>query len=205
VNEAGRYKANFSKGGLMVAESRIVANLLLQAADREQWEQAISLENVLAKRSPSTAMSKATLIRARLRTMPEAVWQLIRDGDRTVATHGVLAATLTYSPLFGDFLDRVVRDLYRRFEPTLKRTHWDQYLADCKTRDPLMPSWSEATRTTLRTRAFGMLREAGYLSAGKSHQLQPLQIAPEVARALRESGLSYALRCIQLNGRGASL
>lgn len=203
VDDVGRYKANFSKGGLMVPESRVVADLLLREVDRERWEQAIAVENVLAKRSPSTALTKANLIRARLHTMPASIWTLIHEGSRPVATQATLAATVTYSPLFGDFLDLVVRDLYRRFEPTLKRAHWDQHLADCKTRDAQMPDWSEATRTTLRTRAFGMLREAGFLSADRACRLQPVAIAPEVTQALRAAEHWYALRCIGLSERDA--
>ena len=37
----GRYKANFTKGGLMVPESRLVADLLLQGVDAAGWRQAI--------------------------------------------------------------------------------------------------------------------------------------------------------------------
>ncbi|WP_201221050.1 DUF1819 family protein [Halochromatium roseum] len=203
AGHAGRYKANFSKGGLMVPESRVVADLLLQGVDPGRWQQAIAVENVLAKRSPSTALTKANLIRARLRAMPASLWTLIRDGSRSVATQATLAATVSYSPLFGDFLDLVVRDLYRRFEPRLKRAHWDQYLADCKTRDAQMPDWSEATRTTLRTRAFGMLREAGFLSADRACRLQTVMIEAEVKQALRAAERWYALRCIGLSERDA--
>jgi len=204
VTEAGRYKANFSKGGLMVPESRVVADLLIHNIDADGWEQAIRVDNVLAKRSPSTALTKANLVRARLRTLPAALIPLIRDGNRQVATHAVLAATVTYSPLFGDFLDLVVRDCYRHFEPSLKPAHWDQYLTDCRTRDPQMPEWRESTGKTLRTRAFGMLREAGYLSTGGACNLRPLQIAPEVIQALREAEQWYALRCLQLTDRDIS-
>lgn len=201
MEHIGRYKANFSKGGLMVPESRVVADLLLQDLDREQWERAITVDNVLAKRAPSTALTKANLVRARLRTMPASILALIRDGDRPIATHAALAATVTYSPLFGDFLDLVIRDLYRRFEPSLKAAHWEQHLADCRTRDPRMPAWSEATCTTLRMRAFGMLREAGFLSADRACRLQTVTIALEVMRALREGEQWYALRCIGLSDR----
>lgn len=204
MSKAGRYKANFSKGGLMVPESRVVADLLLQDINAERWEQAIRIDNVLAKRSPSTGLTKANLIRARLRTLPVSLLSLIRDGNRLAATHGVLAATVTYSPLFGDFLDLVVRDCYRHFEPRLKPAHWDQYLTDCKTRDPQMPDWRESTGKTLRTRAFGMLREAGYLSPGRNNRLQPLQIDPEVIHALREAEHWYAIRCLQLTDRDAT-
>ena len=63
----------------------------------------------------------------------------------------------------GDFLDLVVRDLYRRFEDTLRPRHCDQYVEDCRNRDPAMPAWSAATQEQLRTRIYGMMTEAGYL------------------------------------------
>jgi hypothetical protein len=199
VKRQGRYKANFTRGGLMVPESRIVANLLLEGVDAGVWKQAITVDNLLRKRSPSTASTKANLIRARLRTMSQDLWLLIRDGSRPVATHAVLAATIKYSPLFGDFLDLVVRDLYRRFETTLKPRHWDQYVADCRNRDPLMPEWSTGTLDSLRTRVFGMMTEAGWLSDSRVRTLKPRRMSPEVARYLKETNEEYALRCMELS------
>ena len=192
--DAGRYKANFSRGGLMVPESRIIADLLLRGVDPPGWKQAIEVDNVLAKRSPTTASTKATLIRGRLRTLTPALWCLIRDGSKPVATHAVLAGTVNYSPLLGDFLELVLRPLFRRFEPNLKPQHWDRYLEDCRTRDPEMPAWSAATLETLRTRAFGMLAEAGYLSDARQRRLLPLRLAPEVALALKDAGQFETLR-----------
>ena len=196
--DAGRYKANFTKGGLMLPESRVVADLLLQGVDAAGWKQAIEVDNVLAKRSPTTASTKATLIRARLQTMTEGLWRLVRDGSKPVATHAVFAATVKYSPLFGDFLDLVVRDLYRRFEPTLKPQHWDRYLEDCRSRDPEIPDWTPATQEKLRTRAFGMMTEAGFLSDSRNRKLLPVQVAPEVVHYLKEAGEHHVLRCMEL-------
>lgn len=194
----GRYKANFTKGGLMVLESRIVADLLLRDVDPAGWKQAIEGQNVLAKRSVTTASTKAALIRARLQTMTGDLWRLVRDGSKPVATHAVFAATIKYSPLFGDFLDLVVRDLYRRFEPTLKPQHWDRYLEDCRSRDPSTPEWTTATQEKLRTRVFGMMTEAGYLSDSRTRRLKPVQVSPEVVRYLKESNEGHALRCMEL-------
>ena len=83
--DAGRYKANFTRGGLMVPESRVVAGLLLTGVDADGWRQAIQVENVLAKRSVSTAVTKARLIRARVQTLPPALWEVVRDGSRPAA------------------------------------------------------------------------------------------------------------------------
>jgi hypothetical protein len=198
VENQGRYKANFTKGGLMVPESRIVADLLLQGVDAAAWKQAIEGDNVLRKRSPTTASTKALLIRARLRSMTEGLWCLVRDGSKPVATHAVFAATIKYSPLVGDFLDLVVRDLYRRFDDTLKPQHWDRYVEDCRNRDPAMPEWAATTQEKLRTRVFGMMTEAGYLSDSRQRLLKPVRVSPEVVRCLKESGEDYALRCMEL-------
>ena len=185
----------------MVPESRIVADLLLRGVDAAEWKRAIEVDNVLRKRSPTTASTKALLIRARLRTMTSGLWLLVRDGSKPVATHAVLAATVKYSPLLGDFLDLVVRDLYRRFEETLKPQHWDRYVEDCHTRDPRTPDWSTGTLTSLRTRVFGMLTEAGYLSDARTRALRPLAVSPTVVSYLSAHGEDYALRCMQVSAR----
>ncbi|NJN64545.1 MAG: DUF1819 family protein [Acidobacteria bacterium] len=198
MTHGSRYQANFTKGGLMVPESRVVADLLLKGVDAAAWKQAIEVDNVLAKRSRTTASTKAILIRARLRTMTEDLWRLARDGSRPVATHAVFAATINYSPLIGDFLDLVVRDLYRRFEEALKPQHWDRFIEDCRDQDPHMPDWSAGTLESLRTRVFGMLTQAGYLSDSRRRRLQPVQVSPEVVRYLKEANEDYALRCMEL-------
>ena len=194
----GRYKANFTKGGLMVPESRIVADLLLQGVGAAGWKQAVEVDNVLRKRSSTTASTKAALIRARLQTMTEGLWRLVRDASKPVATHAVFAATLKYSPLVGDFLDLIVRELYGRFEVTLKPHHWDRYVEDCRGRDRLMPQWSAGTLDSLRTRVFGMMAEAGYLSDSRTRTLKPVRVPPEVVQYLKESNEDYTLRCVDL-------
>ena len=198
MKNQGRYKANFTKGGLMVPESRIVADLLLQGIEGAGWKRAVEVDNVLRKRSLTTASTKALLIRARLQTMTEGLWLMVRDGSKPVATHAVFAATAKYSPLFGDFLDLVVRDLYRRFEETLKPQHWDRYLEDCQNRDPVMPKWTTATQEKLRTRTFGMMTEAGYLTDSRTRTLKPINVSPEVVHYLKDCHEDYALRCMQV-------
>ncbi len=191
------YQANFSKGALMVPESRIVANLLLSGVDEEQWRQAIEIDNVLEKRSATTASTKGNLIRNRLINMSPELWELVRDGGRETATHAVLAATIKYSRLVGDFLDTVIRDLHQRFEHSIRNQHWDQFLEECRNRQPEMPHWSDATTETLRARIFSMLSDAGYISDSRSRVLKPVYVAPEVLSYLRDKGEDYVLRCMQ--------
>ena len=198
MTEKGRYKANFTKGGLMVPESRLVADLLLRRVDADEWKRCIEVENILRAKTVWTATTKAGVARARLLTMTDPLWTLVRDGSKPVSTHAVFAATIKFSPLIGDFLDLVVRRLFQKFEVELKPMHWDQFVEDCRSRDPDMPTWTQTTLDKLRTRTFRMLWETGYLADERSHRLQAVTISPEVMTYLRENNEHYVLRCIQV-------
>ncbi|VTR96133.1 Putative inner membrane protein OS=delta proteobacterium NaphS2 GN=NPH_1846 PE=4 SV=1: DUF1819 [Gemmata massiliana] len=76
----GRYKVDITAGALKVAESRIVAGLLLKGLDAKEWTDAVVKRNVLQARSASTATRLVKLIRGRLETMGADLWKLVRDG-----------------------------------------------------------------------------------------------------------------------------
>ena len=103
------YKSDIAGGSLKVPESRIIADLLLRGVDEKEWRDAIEVENALQKRSPETAKRQASLIKARLSCMDSDLWELVRDGSHTVATHALLAAAVKHSRLLGDFLDLSVQ------------------------------------------------------------------------------------------------
>jgi hypothetical protein len=104
---------SFTRCSLIVPESRIVAALLLQDVSKQEWQRQIVGLNVLQKRTAKTAVSYASTARSSLETMHPDLWVLVRDGSRPVATQAVLAATVKFSPLLGDFLRTVVRDQFR--------------------------------------------------------------------------------------------
>ena len=194
-----RYSADLTAGSLKVPESRIVARLLLDGVDQRGWKDAIEKENVLQARNPVTAKRLARLIRQRLETMDADLWKLVRDGIGTVATHAVLAAAVKHSPLLGDFLDLVVREQFRLFNPKLSAVAWEDYLNDCRGRDPDMPLWTEITRRRLKSSVFQTLAQAGYLADTRSLKLQPVHIARTVIVYLQDHDEAYVLRCIQVS------
>lgn len=193
-----RYRADITAGALKLQESRIIADLLLRGVDETGWKDAIVKQNVLQTRNPATATRLARLIRRRLALMNVELWKLVRDGTSTVASHAVLAAAVKYSLLLGDFLDLVVREQYRLFRPALSNTLWEDYLDDCRGRDPEMPQWNESTRRRLRSSVFQTLAQAGFLENTKTLKLQPVHIAPQVLRYLKDHDEEYVLRCIQV-------
>jgi Putative inner membrane protein (DUF1819) len=134
-----------------------------------------------------------------LETIDADLWKLVRDGTGSVAIHALLAAAIKRSPLLGDFLDLVVRQQFRLFNPTLTRAVWEDYLNDCRGRDPDMPLWTEITRRRLRSSVFQTLAQAGFLESTKTLELQPVHIARQVIDYLRQRDGAYVLRCIQVS------
>lgn len=194
-----RYSADITAGALKVPESRVVARLLLKGVDDDGWREAIVKENVLQARTTATAIRLARLVRKRLETMDADLWKLVRDGNSTVASHAVLAAAIKHSPLLGDFLDLVVREQFRLFNPKLSNAIWDDFLSDCRGRDSDMPLWSESTRRRLRSSVYQTLAQAGFLENAKSLKLQPVHVAQPVLRYLHDHDEEYVLRCLQVS------
>lgn len=185
-------------GSLKLTESRIVADLLLQGVTSDQWRSAITEENVLRSRNQRTSIRIARLLRQRLETMGPDLWRLVRDGEATVATHALLAAAIKHSPLLGDFLDLIVREQLRVYATTLPKSLFDEFLLDCRGRDPEMPEWNESTRRKLQTTVYHILVQAGFLSDTRQLKLRAVHIADPVLDYLRRNEERYVLRCIEV-------
>lgn len=193
-----KYRADITAGSLKVAESRVIADLLLQQADDDAWKSALGRDNLLQARSPATARRLARLIRNRLETMTPDFWKLVRDGNSTVTTHACLAAAVKHSALLADFLELVVKEQYRIFAEKLTYQLWENFVADCQSRDPDLPPWSDSTIRRLRSSVFQVLEQAGYIDNTKSLRLQTVHLAREVVRYLEKHHESSVLRCIQV-------
>lgn len=193
-----RYRADITAGALKVPESRIMADLLLRGVDETDWKKALYDQNILQTRSPKTAKRLALLVRDRLAFMEPTLWTLVRDGSGIVATHACLAAAVKHSTLLGDFLDLVVREQYQCYAVALSNKLWEDYIVDCRGRDPDMPRWSDSTIARLRSSVFQILAQAGYVENTRTLKLQTVHMASQVLDYLTEHHEHYVLRCIQV-------
>ena len=193
-----RYDAKITAGSLKVRESRIIADLLLRHASSEEWEEELFDKNILQTKSQKTTERLVQLLKPRLETMNDELWQLIKSGNREVAAHACLAAAIKHSALLGDFMDIVVREHYRLRTPALTKATWTRYVEDCHSRDAEMPDWSESTVDRLRSSVFQILAQAGYLENTRNLKLQTAHISREVLRYLHDQNEVYVLRCIQV-------
>lgn len=182
----------------MLPESRHVARLLLKNVSPEQWNEAIIDKNILQKRSPATAIRQARLIRKRLELMKPALWKLVAEGNKDVATQALLAAAVKHSCLLGDFLYHVVRERWKTFERHLTNTDWNRFIETCSQAEPQILEWSESTRAKLKQVVFRILAEARYLESTRSLKLQPVAIIPEVKNYLIKNSEDYVLKCMKV-------
>jgi hypothetical protein len=130
--------------------------------------------------------------------MTPDLWRLVRDGNKLVATHACLAATVKRSAIVADFLFLVIRDLFQQYEVKLTNRDWTDFIYDCQNRIPDLPKWQENTITRMRSSVFQILAQAGYINNTSSRQLQYVYIADEVLQYLRENNEKAVLHCIQL-------
>ena len=196
--DAVRYRATIAASSLKVAESRIIADLLLRGVNAHDWRAEVVEKNVLQIRSSETAARVGQLLRARLELMQPALWEMVRDRSSPLATHACLAAAVKHSPLLGDFLDIAVREQYRLFRPALSNSIWEHFIEDCRNRDPSMSDWSELTVARLRSTVFAVLAQAGYVESTRTLKLQTVYVAGEVLNYLRQQDEKYVLRCIEV-------
>jgi hypothetical protein len=183
------YNAEISAGSLMLPESRRVAALLLTHPTKEQWFEALKLDNVLQKKSPATARRQARLIRNRLEALDEEAWSLIAEGAQEIATQLLFAAAIKHSRILGDFLLDVYAGHLRRLESHLAPAKdWESFMADCAQRDPEFANYSDTTKAKMLQVVLRVLAEVRYVDSTKTLRLTPPHLHPTVVRYLKKCG-----------------
>jgi len=185
----------------MVRESRIIAELLLRDITPEQWEELICVENVLQKRTPSSAKRNARAIRKRLQLLDPVFWKALRDGDDELSTQVAFCSALERNLLLIEFLETVVRDAYLSRNETLEHYLWLDFLEDRANRDPDIHDWKESTKKKMGQVAFRMLAEVGYLKDTKTLELQHVVIRPELRVLLDDHYRHRLVTCMEVSAR----
>ena len=192
------YTATITSASLRLRESRIIADLLLQAVSDEDWKREIVEHNVLQMGSVESIKRISSLLRARIEPLGEELWKMVRDGGRMLTTQATFAGAVKNSRLLGDFMDITMREQRALFARELECRMWNEYIAGCRGRDLDMPHWSDSTLARLRSAVFSMLAEADYLKDTRSLLLQNVFIDAQLAAYLRDRGETYVLRCMEV-------
>lgn len=190
----GVYSAEISAGSLMLPESRRVARLLLTHPSKDQWADALRLDNILQKKSPATARRQARLIRNRLDTLEGEAWGMIAEGAQEIATQLLFSAAVKHSKVLADFLSDVYAGHLRRLEQQISPAKdWEAFLAECIQRDPDAANFSDTTKAKMLQVILRILAEGKYIDSTRSLRLTPPHLHPDVVAYLKRHGETAVL------------
>lgn len=181
---AKEYMGDLIGGGLLMAESRIVAETLLQDLLEEDWKRLFEAENILQKPSRHSSIRYARAIRRRLNPQGREFIKALLKAPDAEYVQMLLLAVLLHSPVLADFMRLVVAEHKRLYKLTLSVDAWDFFIAE---RMQLMPDLSEFSASTMKkigTNAVRVLVEAGYLNSNRQREFQPVYLLPEVRQWL---------------------
>jgi hypothetical protein len=193
------YDSDLIGGSLLVRESRVIVELLLENADDAQWRQAIQAENRLQKRSPATAKRQASALRKRLARLDQPFWRALRDGDDELATQVAFVAALERNLLLVEFVETIVQDAFVLRAENLAQYQWSDFLEDRLHRDSAIEDWTEASKKKMGQVVFRILAEVGLLQSTRSLRLQHMLVRPEVTALLEDSRRDRVKACLNVS------
>jgi hypothetical protein len=193
------YNSDLIGGSLQVRESRIIADLLLQGATPEQWQEVVQQQNRLQKRTPASAKRVAQALRKRLERLDEPFWRAIRDGDDQLATQVVFCSALERNLLLVEFIETVLHDAFITRAEVLETYHWNEFLDERCQRDSAISVWTESSRKKMAQVVYRMLAEVGLLESTRTMKLQHLLIRSEVRSLLEDSYRNRIKACLEVS------
>jgi len=197
VEQQFHYDSDLSGGSLMVRESRLVAQLLIEDVTAAQWDHALFIENILQKPTSNSARRNAITIRKRLELLTPDFWQLLIDADNELATQIAFCATLERNLLLIEFMETRLQDAYAARYEILDGYLWQEFLEERSHRDPAIMSWKESTKKKMGQTAYRILAEAGYLSKTSRRALQTVTVRPELQNLLNKHHKDRIRQCMQ--------
>jgi len=179
LNQAKQYIRDLTGGSLLVAESRVVAETLLQSLSDAEWNHLFIEENILKKKSPHTAIRYARAIRRRLEPLGEAFINDVIHAPETYYKQLLMLSLMIHTPVLPDFMQYVVAETKRVYLPNLEPDAWETFLLD---RSRTLPGLNDLSESTLKKSGTNIIRtlvDADYLHNNKDRRLQPVYVLPE--------------------------
>ncbi|NBC30205.1 MAG: DUF1819 family protein [Spirochaetes bacterium] len=165
-----KYRLSFTFGGLLIPESRVVAEAYLDLGDWAAAKERTLTENRLGKTRRSTSRRYFREIRDRLAAAYD--WEIdvvagradtaTPEGDRAMVLFAIFSR---YYTLVGDFVTQVVRPRFYGGLPSIDSAMFRTFMRDQEPAHPEIAALSESTREKLTTVAMRALREAGTVAA----------------------------------------
>lgn len=194
--EISRYVANLTKGSLKVAESRVVASLLLQGLSTSEVQSVAIKENLLQKRSPEATRTLSSHLAWRLAGASDCLLKLIAEGSNREATQACMASLVNKSALLAHYLRDSVAEVRNQRRSHLAPADWARYLELLEERDSAVRDWTEPVRAKLRQNIWRILAEAEVIDSTKFLRLQNVRLEESVKSCLVGSSQTSVLQVL---------
>jgi len=186
LNKAKHYVRDLTGGSLLLAESRLVAESLLQTLTEPEWNRLFTDENILKKNSPHTAIRYARSVRRRLEPLGAQFIEAVIHASESGYKQLLMLSLIMHTPVLPDFMQYVVAETKRIYRPNLEPDAWETFILD---RSRTLPGLNDLSESTLKKSGNNVIRalvEADYLDNNKNRRLQPVYLLPETSAWLKK-------------------
>ena len=183
-----KYVGDIIGGSLFVAESRTIAELLLEQPSDTEFKRVVEEDNIMQKNSAKTAIRYARTIRLRIEPMGESFLEYLVRANETCAKQLLMAAFLNQSPIAIDFMRHKLSDARRMFEERLSDYAWSDFIDERIRSIPELANFSESSIKKMGNNMIKALVDAGYLNTARQKRLQAVYLDPDVQSWLVQNG-----------------
>lgn len=195
---AKQYVGDIIGGALFVAESRVVAELLLEGISDQDFRFVIEEDNVLQKRSAHTAIRYARTIRTRIEPLGPSFLSLLVKSNETVVKQLLMAAFLIQSPAALEFMTHTVADARRDFTEKLNEFSWTDFIDERIRVIPDLAKFSESSVKKMGNNMIKALADAGYLNSTRQKKLRAVYLDPDVNAWLVDHGYEKVAQAMEV-------
>jgi hypothetical protein len=169
------YRLSFTFGGLLIPESRVIADIYMRFRDWGMVRKEVLEKNLLEKTRRESAFRYFREIRDRLKGAFDWELPIISGHDGTVdeARLVLFAVTVRYYRIVREFVVDVIRYKISGGDHRMLGFEFESFWERKAEGAPEMPNVTEASRKKLVQVAYRMLHEAGILSGGRNGTIVP--------------------------------
>ena len=193
-----KYLGDLIGGSLMIKESQLIADLLLTAPSKEEWDNAIIEQNILQKRSPASAKRNSATIKKRIGFLGNNFLQALTKANHEESSQLMMAAILINSPLLSDFMRTVVMEAKRMYRENINIKDWECFWEDKSRLYPEFAEMSGSSTYKIAQVAFKVMTDAGFLESTKTKLLTNVYITPDVRHLLIEMNKEEIIQAMEV-------
>lgn len=193
------YKGDLLGGALLIRESKKLAPFIFNNNSESEIKYAIEIDNILEKRSISSAKRNAAAVKKRLRALPLPLIKILPDADYELASQICLAVTIKQNRLLGDFMKIVLKEHYDLGREFIGKHTFISFVEDQAREHPESIQFNETSLKKISQVVFLILAESGYISDTKTRKLQNVIIRPELRSLLEQKSEQYVLSCMEVS------